>query len=481
VLAAALLVAGCTAPEPERPDVLLVVLDTVRADHLSTYGYGRPTSIQMDAVAKAGVVFEDVTAPSSWTWPSHASLFTGTPPWVHGAHSVSPRAPGKLRFAGLTVSPMRSDLPTLAERFAAAGYRPVSLAVNDWLDPQLGLVRGFERAEVLASDGALIRAATEVIGNGDGRPLFLFLNFISAHPPYQNGPGPWGVSDPGLLEPENAPDWVRPYLYDPAGPRPGIHLARWATPGKPNGVIRYATGDLAIPPEGLELLSFLYDAGVRGADYSFGRVLEAWIEAHPEGIVAVTSDHGEAFGEHGLLQHRVPVYSEVVKVPLVIAAPGRLPAGARVKTPVQLQDLYPTLLELAGIDTPPHSLVGVARGEPREGPIAAALWPDAEWAAFAGGRYADTWRLYRSGYWALLFSEGGTVELYDLASDPDMKRDLAAREEARAAALLAEARTWFSSQDSVAQPALEIPEATKERLRNLGYAAEMSPPGDRTP
>jgi arylsulfatase A-like enzyme len=92
VLAVALLVACCTvsAPEPEAelPDVLLVVLDTVRADRLSTYGYERPTSIQLDALAQAGVVFEDVTAPASWTWPSHASLFTGTPPWVHGAHVV---------------------------------------------------------------------------------------------------------------------------------------------------------------------------------------------------------------------------------------------------------------------------------------------------------------------------------------------------------------------------------------------------------
>jgi hypothetical protein len=477
-LTVALFIGSCTAPAPEPvaelPDVLLVVLDTVRADRLSTYGYERPTSIQLDALARGGVAFEDVTAPASWTWPSHASLFTGTPPWVHGAHVVSPRDPGKLLFAGYTVSPMRADLPTLAERFGAAGYRRVSLVVNDWLGPELGLTRGFERAEVFESDAALIRAANELIRSGDEEPLFLFLNFVSAHGPYQSGPGPWGVADRGLLAPETAPDWVRPYLYGADGPSPGVYLSRWARPGEPNGVIRYATGDLAIPPEGLALLSFLYDAGVRGADYSFGRILEAWIEAHPEGVVAVTSDHGEAFGEHGLLQHKASVYSEVVQVPLVIAAPGRLPAGVRVKTPIQLQDLYPTLLELAGIDAPPGSLVGVVRGEPREGPIAAAVWPDSMWAAFAGGRYAETWRLYRSGHWALVYSDEGAVELYDLASDPDMKRDLAVREEARAGALLAEARAWFDDQGSVALPALDIPEATLERLQQLGYAAESS-------
>ncbi len=472
--AAALLALACAADAPgpaPRPDVLLVVLDTVRADRTSTDGYGRPTTIQLDALASAGVVFEDVTSPAAWTWPSHASLFTGEPPWVHGAHMVSPREPGQLRFAGYTVSPLREDLPTLAERFSGAGYRTVSLAVNDWLGPELGLVRGFQRARVLLSDARLIVAVRQELRRDDPRPLFLFVNLVSAHSPYRSGPGPWGVDDPALLDQATAPAPLRPYLV--AGRRPGVDLERFAHDDRPNGVTRYVMGDLAIPPQGMRLLSTLYDAGVRGADFALGQVLEAWAARDREGIVAVASDHGEALGEHGMLDHKGSVYPEVLRVPLVVAAPGRLPAGRRVAAPVQLHDLHDTLLDLAGVQPgAPRSLAPAVRGEATDRPISAAAWPDPLWAHYAGGRYATAWRLYRRGDEALVFSAAGDAELYDLASDPGMTRDLAAREPARVAALLAEARRHFGAERAPEARVLEIPAETLERLRRLGYAAE---------
>jgi arylsulfatase A-like enzyme len=142
---AALLLMACESPEPAPPPVLLVVMDTVRADRTSTYGYARPTTIQLDAVARAGVVFEDVTAPGSWTWPSHASLFTGRPPWEHGAHLVTREQAASLarnavvEGSEVMVGRMRTDLPTLAERFAEAGYRTRALFSNEWLAADLGL------------------------------------------------------------------------------------------------------------------------------------------------------------------------------------------------------------------------------------------------------------------------------------------------------------------------------------------------------
>ena len=121
---------GCdTSPAPETtppkasPDVLIIVLDTVRADMMSTYGHKHPTSPQLDAIADAGVTFEDVTAPSSWTWPSHASLFTGKAPWEHGAHASIQAEGIGLASGHWGLLAMRSDLPTMAEQFAAAGYR----------------------------------------------------------------------------------------------------------------------------------------------------------------------------------------------------------------------------------------------------------------------------------------------------------------------------------------------------------------------
>ena len=127
-LLALLLVTGIAGCEPDRedstrrPDILFVILDTLRADHVSSYGYPKPTTPQLDAVAEAGALFEDVTAPGAWTWPSHASIFTGEPPWIHGAHSAPDLETENqvedpdIDSLGIRVTKMREDLPTLAER-----------------------------------------------------------------------------------------------------------------------------------------------------------------------------------------------------------------------------------------------------------------------------------------------------------------------------------------------------------------------------
>jgi len=465
---------GCAAGDasdsvPAAPDVLLVVLDTVRADHMSTYGYFRPTTIQVDALAELGVVFEDVTAPAPWTYPSHASLFTGEPPWVHGAQFLDTSADAARRSESVdetSVSRIRSDLPTLAERFAASGYRTVAVVRNVWLTPKLGLMRGFQSVRTFEREASAIEAAREVSARERDRPLFLFVNLLAAHSPYQEGPGPWQLDDRTFLDPDRAPAWVRPYLF--RGDPPGVHFDFVADGDEMSGVIRYVRGDLAIPEEGMKAVEWLYDAGVRAADYGFGRILASWREYHADGIAAVTSDHGEAFGEHRLLSHRGAVYPELLRVPLVIAAPGRLPTGVRVPTPVQLQDLYATLLDLSGIASTPVSLVPVIEGKARSGPLVASARPDPMWATHGGPRFQQIWRLYRSGNDALVWSEAGDVELYALDSDPLMQVNLAARESRRVAALRAEAQGAFAGA-AVPTEVVELPKETARRLRNLGY------------
>lgn len=465
---------GCTADDasdsiPETPDVLLVVLDTVRADHMSTYGYPRPTTIQVDALAEAGVVFEDVTAPAPWTYPSHASLFTGEPPWVHGARFLDDPADAVDRSETVndtTVSLIRPDLPTLAERFAGRGYRTVAIVRNVWLTPKLGLVRGFQTVKSFDRDGPAIEAARHVSAREKDRPLFLFVNLLAAHSPYREGPGPWRLGDPTFLDPDQAPAWVQPYLF--RGDPPGVHLDFVAEGDEMSGVMRYIRGDLTIPEEGLKNIGWLYDAGVRAADYGFGRILASWLDHHAEGIVAVTSDHGEALGEHRLLSHRGAVYPELLRVPLIIAAPGQLPTGVRVSTPVQLQDLCATLLDLAGIESTPASLVPVIEGAARPGPLAASARPDPMWAKHGGPRFQHVWRLYRSGNYAAVWSEAGDVQLYALDSDPEMRKNLAAQESQRVAALRAEAEGVFV-EAAIPTEAAELPEETARRLRSLGY------------
>lgn len=344
LLIAILFCIGCSDRSPEsskRPHVLLVILDTVRADRVSSYGYNRPTTVAFDITAKAGVRFENAIAPGAWTYPNHASLFTGVAPWIHGAHErdVQDLEESELDQSNKVtpINQMRQDLPTLAERFSAAGYHTVAVTSNSWLAPDLGLTRGFDEVEVYNNDKYTIGSAIRAIENqrASNQPLFLFVNLNIAHSPYYDAPGDWRLGDSDFLSLDNAPTWVRPYLV--GLPLLGVNLDKDPDGDGITGQMRFLRGDLEILPEDLVKLGVLYDAGVHLADYAYGRILVSWNKLAPKGIVTVASDHGESLGERGFIGHQGVVYPEVLHIPMVIAAPGRLPAGKSISTPVLLQ------------------------------------------------------------------------------------------------------------------------------------------------
>ncbi|MEC8424021.1 MAG: sulfatase-like hydrolase/transferase, partial [Myxococcota bacterium] len=251
------------APAERPPDVLLVVLDTVRADALSTYGNPRPTSPQLSAIADAGVRFADVTAEGSWTWPSHATLFTGLPPWEHGAHLAPPDEGGvQVGPDPFHASAMRSDVPTLAERFSAAGYRTVSISANRLVAPDFGLTRGFGAASNPADDAAVVAAATAALAVPDERPLLLFVNLYGAHAPFDVQPVSWLRTHP-LLQLESQPPWLAPYLT-----QEGARLNYFLQPEGASriGIFAYMRGELQIPAEGLSLLKDVYEGEVSAVD-----------------------------------------------------------------------------------------------------------------------------------------------------------------------------------------------------------------------
>jgi arylsulfatase A-like enzyme len=445
--------------------VLVVVIDTLRRDAVSAYGGARKTTPQIDALAQQGVRFDDVTAPASWTWPSHASLFTGLMPWDHGAHAA-PTAHEQADGVHF-LSFLDPTVPTLAETLHAAGYRTEAVVVNPLLGPTFGLVRGFDHVSAEPNDGGAGKAAQAVIADADPRPLFLFVNLFAPHGPYLMSPAPWAQQHAEELTPAGAPAWLAPYLVKEA---PGVDLAQYTDPKEPNGYQRFVRKELAMPPEGLALLRDLYDGEVLAADYVLHGIVNAWA-GRPGAVLAVTSDHGEYFGEHGLLEHGRTLYSEVTAIPLVLVAPGRLPAGKVVSTPVQLQDLFPTVLDLAGVSatapTPDaHSLLPVVDGAARPGPILAGEWPDPFWAHQVGGPFAKGWRLCRDGDLAAVVSHDGSGELYDLKADRGMTHDLAADHAAdldRLRQLCA--HTWQEHpHETHAVDAAEL-----ERLQALGY------------
>ena len=462
-----LLLAACSGdpsagvPTPERPpDVLFVVLDTVRADRLQAWGHDRPTGLQITALAESGVRWAEAHAPGSWTWPVHASLFTGTPPWVHGAHF-----PPLGQAAGNGFPAPREDLPTLAERFSAAGYRTVSLSANCLLEPELGLTRGFEDARCLDVPGEVETAVEQILQDGTA-PLFLFVNLMPAHGPYSLTPVPWAAQHAGALA---APaEGLAPYI-DP-GPPPGVDFQRREAEGAPTGVQRVVSGDLELADRDWAMVRDLYDGELVDADRRLMRIIEAWNGRGPPGIIAVTSDHGEHLGERGLVDHRGSVWPGLTHVPLVIAAPGRLPAAAVVERPVSLVDVPDTLIRLAGIPGAegPGLLKSDGSVDPAPArPVMAMAWPDPYRAATVGGRWTRTWQMWTDGQDRLVLDDAGGVQRF-AADDPGLETDISQQDPEGTAALAVRARADLGGPVFTGKPRSASSD-TEEQLEALGY------------
>lgn len=304
---------------PPAPSIVFVVMDTVRADHLSLCGYERPTSPTLESLrARGAAVSCDAYAPSDWTMPSHASYFTGLLPTEHGANYASHAEVAGHRATvahGLKVTPMRADVPTLAGQLAADGYQTVMVAANPILGGASGLSRGFQvvrtrpkgtdRRKDWVTPALKQTLATDV---DPKRPLFLMVNLVAAH-------DPWGAPPSGV-----------PWRSAAVGPLDPVRFA--------HQVLAYWSGHLdpAKVPALRRQYSALYDYGVWREDHQLGVVLDTLEHAGwlgPGFRVVITSDHGEMVIEHGLWRHLF-VYEGNIRVPLVVyesAAPPSLPAA----------------------------------------------------------------------------------------------------------------------------------------------------------
>ncbi|HEX2484706.1 MAG TPA: sulfatase [Myxococcota bacterium] len=465
-LAAAALAAAaplaCREPARARPpNLVLVSVDSLRADHLHAYGYPRETSPTFDRLAREGARFESAVSTTSWTLPAHAALFTGLYDSTHG-----------LVDNGLRLAP---ELTTLAETLARAGYHTAGFYGGPYLHPTFGLSDGFEVWEscMTAVPGELsdaeLRAesrAPRARSHGDvtgprtlervarwaerqprERPFFLFVHLWDVH--YDFIPPP-------------------PYdrLFDPdyRGTLTGVDFM----------------GNLAVnrrmDRRDLEHLVALYDGEIRFTDDVLGRLLDD-LRARGllgDALVVVTADHGEEFFEHGRKGHQKTLFDEVVRVPLVLHWPGRLPAGRVVPDQVRLVDLAPTLLAAAGVPAPAgvdgRDVLPLARGEP--------LAPqDALLELYADGRDQRALRTRELKAYARRGRRGRPpAEVgYDLRVDPGERVPLRRRDDARVDAA-------FASLDRARAAALArrrelgggaretaVDDETRRRLEQLGY------------
>jgi arylsulfatase A-like enzyme len=455
-----LLLAGCGSGG--RPNVLLVVIDTARADRFSFDGYARQTTPEIAALASEGTIYEQAYTPAPWTLPAHASLFTGLFPSSHGADS------GHLR--------LDDEFKTLAEAFHGGGYRTLGYAANPWVGRQYGLDQGFddyqeiwtlpkggqEDAGAAALNERLERFLSWREENAAAReqPFFVFVNYLEPHLPY------------------NPPEPSRSRFLSPGTDEAAVQrLRRFKHPDE----VKYVLGLDGLRDGDLRILSDLYDGEIAYVDHRVGE-LAAFLRARgllDRTVLVITSDHGEAIGDHGFLDHKMNLFEELLRIPLVVRYPAAVRAGQRIRDPVMLQDLFPTLLGLAGLSPDGgggrrrESLVlpGI-RGLRREG-SRAEPGPGGRMAA---GRSVDrgpvlisefarpiqfleiiqerfpevriapwdrTLVALRVGGDKLHWASDGRHRLYDLIRDPQETTDLSAARPERAKELAAEVEAWL--------------------------------------
>jgi arylsulfatase A-like enzyme len=441
--------AGATAADAPQLNLLLVVLDTVRADRLAPYGYVRTTTPHLDAVVRERALrHTNARSTSSWTLPSHASLFTGLLPSEHGAtHPRSLSEDGTVRDSALPAQRLRADVPTLAEILRERGFRTGAVIANTaYLTPRYGLDRGFEHYD--SRPGGLV---------GDYFPLaqMAWLGVRAGRQIYRNARSVtdralgWLARDPGqrpFFLTVNYMDAHAPYI--PAAP----FAAAFG-------------GEVVAEPWILKRRhrSILYDRSLLSLDAELARLLEA--VDYERTVVIVTSDHGEALGDHGFWMHDWTLYEDVVHVPLYVMRPGAQ-AGTDAE-PISGADVFRLALDTLGVAAPERE------PEAEHGRAVFGEWyrvAHKPTAAVLADKDVDRNLLaWMEGPRKLIVSSTGAVEAYDLTRDPREVEPLTLSESELADAR-EKADNWWRT-----HPALDTGEVDGldpddlERMRKLGY------------
>ena len=464
------------APPTRAPDVVLIVVDTLRADRLSAYGYERPTSPFLDARAAEGVLFEDVTAQSSWTLPSMVSLWTG--------HYLT-------AYRDL----IGRGVPTLPQAFQRAGYRTVGLAANVLLTEQAGFGRGFDHydpspaprkpdgpvhsrtLEQLAGDlWAPLEDALRTDADGARPPLFLYLQPFDPHDPYAPHPEYDGELPP-TAAPRPEPAGWQEVEFTRRGP-PANGAGAWSAAEKRERAFRR-----------LRNRRGLYDQEVRHTDRQlelvWQRLEELGVLDHA--VVAVVADHGEGLWQHvankpeAKLREAPPeeffyqkhgghLYAEAIATPFLLWGAG-VPHGVRVPDPVENVDIFPTLLELAGI-APLKGLHGrdllpLVRGEEES----------QRFAVYSYVLHGVTVRELETGLKLIVhFDPSGTnphpPELYDLSVDPLERTNLWSADSEDATRLQRMLDIWTYRYPTRSSAGMPMDPEQAKRLEDLGYTGE---------
>ena len=432
-----------------RPDVVVILIDTLRVDRVGCYGSSGGLTPAIDALAARGVIFENAYATSSWMKPSVASLFTSRNPHDHGVLRAD--------------SVIADDERTLAEAFHDAGYATAAFAANPLLDSKFGFMQGFADYDVgpLKWKASEVRKRTSLwlarlwARRGPRPPIFLYVHYMEPHIPYKPTPKLAELFGPDALT----------SLAEVSGRLPTL-----------------AESPLTVAER--ERMERVYDAEVAEVDVQVRSLQNLFKLYHlVDPIFVVLADHGEEFGDHGGMLHGQTLYEEVIHVPLVVVAPG-VAKGGDVTETVSLIDVAPSLLDLAEISRPAsfrgrslRGLLTVRGGWGRvwdaiRQPFAEPSIAVSELQPYPGSPPSRSHglraivRAREKAIWA----DDGHAEFYDLAEDSHERQPTALAAGARRR--LENLRASIA--DEPAAPSVSVPldPATRDRLRALGYAAQ---------
>lgn len=454
---------GAACSKETRPNVVVIVLDTARPDYLSAYGHPRPTSPYLEEFAQAGTRFDRAYSTSSWTLPSHASLFTGTLPEIHGANQ-----------ANAHVEP---SLPVLAEELQKAGYDTAAFSNNVWISKRSGLDRGFAtfrdrwKKGIAQTLPANVRpTVTEVqewlAKRGRSKqPFFLFVNLIEPHMPY-------------------LPRWEEAQPFFPTQSAWQSAARSLFPPGKHKQTTQrhYARQEPLTEPEWNDLRG-LYQGSLRQADGVVRAIMTAVDAASPSDktIVFLMSDHGENLGDHDHVSHIFNVYDSNLRIALLVRGPG-FAAGAKDAHLVQITDVYPTILHAAHLETgrdcagldllgklPDQRLLSATLDFPK---LSLRLFPE-EMRKDGGALdpYKRELHAAVSARWKIIRGSDGKVEIYDLVNDPREEHPVTVEKPGDAVVHGLEAFVETTKTSARGSPKSGLPKdpAVLESLRALGY------------
>lgn len=471
---------------PPYPNVVILVIDTARAQNLSCYGYERATSPNLDAMAADSVLYEQAITTGCWSLPSQMSILTGLFPSKHGAHELHLSYP--------------HHYPTLPEVLREAGYTTLGVSPNSWMSDEFGTTHGFDAYLKMWQYWPTLPATAAARARPWIRLAHRLNRFYTRYYfPEHNRARHVNQAFYKLLDNAQEPFFGYVIYWDTHLPyyAHGEHGTRWLPPGVDRehalrvdrNHLAYHTGQLPMTEEDFEILRACYDGALASIDEEIGYLVDRLQQRGilDRTLLIVTSDHGENIGDHNLMSHAYSLHDTLIRVPLIMRYPACFAKGSRIASQAQLTDVFPTILDALQLDVPEVradlqgvSLLGDQTGAADRLAYAEMLAPHPSIPALnrRAGLPEDTpqpkhdrsLRCIRTPESKFIWSSDGQHALYDLRQDPSETTNCYHKRPEAAAMLKQHLMAWQSPAElSLSAPDLHMDEDVRQRLRDLGY------------